>query len=72
MIYGGIFHGQCENKVKCTNCRVSHKSNFKKYREYLFNIQLKQIMADKNISAYNAASVIKGNRRNRYPRPEIS
>lgn len=62
MICGGIYHGQCDNRIRCTNCGDNHKSNFRKCREFIFNYQLKKTMAERNLSAYEAANMIKGNR----------
>lgn len=51
-----------DKTIKCTNCGLGHKSNFRKCQEYIINSRIKKIMAVKNVSAYETRRLILDNR----------
>lgn len=53
-------HGRCEENVRCANCGGLHKATFKRCPDYEINWQLKKIMAEENVSIFEAKEIYKG------------
>lgn len=51
---GKAFHGECSEKACCINCGGCHSSKDKNCIVYQENCEIKNIMADRNISAFEA------------------
>lgn len=58
-ICGENFHGEYLKEPKCVNCKEKHRSTDKKCFIYVYNFNLKRLMADRNISIYEAMNIIK-------------
>lgn len=52
-------HGRCEKAVKCANCGESHKSTDKRCNMFQYNMELKKIIAENNISLREAEDISK-------------
>lgn len=52
-------HGRCEENPRCANCLGMHKATFKRCPDYEVNWQLKKIMAEENVSIYEAKEIWK-------------
>lgn len=53
-------HSRCEENVRCANCGGLHKATFKGCPDYETNWQLKKIMAEENVSIFEAKEIFKG------------
>lgn len=53
-------HGRCEKNVRCANCDGLHKATFKRCPDHENNWQLKKIMAEENVSIFEAKELFKG------------
>lgn len=52
------------HEKNCNNCEGGHKANDKKCHVFNENAQIKKLMAEKNVSAFEAASIIVSTRSN--------
>lgn len=51
-------HERCEKSVKCANCREEHKSTYRKCKVYKYNMELKKITAENNVSLRGTESLV--------------
>ncbi|CAL1681333.1 unnamed protein product [Lasius platythorax] len=63
IICGEDYHGTCEREIKCTNCCRRHKPTYRRCQEYIYNFQLKKIMAESNKTIEEAKALLKGGSR---------
>lgn len=60
MVCGKNFHGECTATPRCINCGDKHKANDKqKCVLYEYNYNLKRVMADRNMSIYEARQIVR-------------
>lgn len=51
---GENFHGVCERKENCSNCKGEHRATFKGCKEYEYNKRLKTVMATHKVDIFEA------------------
>lgn len=56
---GEQFHGNCNLDYKCSNCGGCHKPTNKQCEVYLYNKELKRIMAMDNVNIQQAKDILR-------------
>jgi len=59
LICGDKFHGICNKEAKCINCGKNHKATNKICSTIIYNMNLKKIMAERNISIQEAKTLLR-------------
>lgn len=59
---GYKYHGECDREVRYSNCEGKHRANDKTCQVRLYNENIKEVMAEKNISAFEAHKELTGNK----------
>lgn len=52
-------HGRCEKPLSCTSCGEAHKSTDRRCNVYQYNMELKKVMAENNVSLREAEGILK-------------
>lgn len=57
---GRAFHGECTEVTKCVNCGDRHKTINKSCLVFQKSVEIKKVMAEKNVSGFEAARLVRG------------
>lgn len=52
-------HGRCEKSLRCANCGEAYKSTDRRCSVYQYNMELKKVMAENNVSLREAEELLK-------------
>lgn len=52
IICGERYHGRCDKKSKCVNCKGQHKANDRGCEAYKRQVQMKKVIAVEGLTHY--------------------